>query len=385
MKRHLLLRCAGLLGLAASGCAAPDMSLATTQLDFTTVQGSDLVDEAFIEKIEGAEERLRVALPAVADTALSDALIEAFDRGVDVEVVTDIDHSGDAGAVALADAGVPLTLADDGVTYFEFALNQDVAWDSADVRMSNAFVVADQVDLAAATSAGDGGEGWRVLVEGRSEDMAEDLRAEHNQLMAGTDASSLTAFSSLAKSVLDNRWAYPTQQDLVMELWFGPQERLIKRIIDAVYRSRASVWVLTGQIADEGLARALQAKAANGFDVRVIVGAEHSDSITDPAAEFARNTPDVLKYRATVEGGTPTVVIVDYALDPFTDTRRTTLAFVLTHELVSAARLYQGGEVATDQLIDGTLFVARELDEPTEDLEALVELLQTHLDGAEAF
>lgn len=374
-----------LLASLAAGCAAPDMTAATTQLSYTTVRGSAEVDDAFITHIETAEQRVAVAVPALENTALSDALIEAYDRGLQVEVVTDVDHGADAGAVALADAGVPLTLADGPVTYFEFALNQDVEWRSDQVTMSNAFVVTDTRDITAATSAGDSGDGWRVLIEGESESMAEDLRAEHNQLMAGTDASSLTAFSSLAKSVLDNRWAYPTQQHMVTELWFGPQERLIKRVIDAVYRSRASVWVLTGQLADEGLARALQAKAANGFDVRVIVGAEHQDSVTDPAYEFARYTPDVLKYRATVDGGTPTVVIVDYANDPFTGTRRTTLAFVLTHDLVSAARLYQGGEVATDQLIDGTLFVLRELEQPTEDLENLVDLLQVHLDGAEAF
>ena len=37
-------------------------------------------------------------------------------------------------------------------------------------------------------------------------------------------------------------------------------------------------------------------------------------------------------------------------------------AFVLTHELYSAARLYRGSEVVNDQLIDGALWVVSDYD-----------------------
>ena len=58
-----------------------------------------------------------------------------------------------------------------------------------------------------------------------------------------------------------------------MEIWLGPQERLIKRVTDAVYSSRSDVRILTNELADGGLAKALQAKSADGFDVQVVVGA----------------------------------------------------------------------------------------------------------------
>jgi phosphatidylserine/phosphatidylglycerophosphate/cardiolipin synthase-like enzyme len=373
-----------MLTLAAllTGCAAPDLTQGRSVFSAAPVRGTTAVNDAFIATIEGAEERLRIALPTLTDPALAAAIEARHVDGLDVEVVTDQDQADDPGVIALLDAGVPVQLADGSVTYFDFNLNQDVAWNSEDVAMTNAFVVADSIRVTAADRAGDEADGYRVVVEATNQWIAEDLEAEHNQLMGGTDAASLTAFSSLAKSILDARWAYHTEDDVTAELWFGPQERLIKRLIDATYRAQSSIWVLTGELQDEGLARALQAKAANGFDVQVIVGPEHVNSIFGPSVVLARETPDVLKYRSTLDGPTPTVVVVDYAPDR-DGIRRTTQAFVLTHPIVSAARLFQDSEVATDQLMDGTLWVLRELDDPSEELESLVELQQVHLDTAE--
>ena len=82
----------------------------------------------------------------------------------------------------------------------------------------------------------------------------------------------MTAFSNMQKSIADNRWLYRTQSSLDLEVWLGPQERLTKRIIDAVYGARSSVRVLTNDFANEGLTQALQAKAGHGFNVQVIVG-----------------------------------------------------------------------------------------------------------------
>lgn len=374
-------RMLALAGLV-SGCAAPDLGEGRSLFSAAPVRGTTAVNDAFIETIASAEDRIRIALPTLTDPALAAAIESRHADGLDVAVVTDQDQAEDAGVIALLDAGVPVALADGGVTYFDFNLNQDVAWGSESVTMTNAFVVADSIRVTAADRAGDEADGTRVLIEATNQWMAEDLEAEHNQLMGGTDASSLTAFSSLAKSILDARWAYHTEDDVTAELWFGPQERLIKRLIDATYRAQSSVWILTGELQDEGLAKALQAKAAGGFDVQVIVGAEHDNSIFGPSVVLARDTPDVLKYRSTVAGPTPTVVVVDYAPDR-DGYRRTTQAFVLTHPIVSAARLFQDSEVETDQLMDGTLWVLRELDAPSADLESLVELQQTHLDTAE--
>jgi hypothetical protein len=165
-------------------------------------------------------------------------------------------------------------------------------------------------------------------------------------------------------------------------MWIGPQERVVKRVVDGVYSARSSVWVLTNQLGNEGLARALQDKAEWGFDVQVIVGPGFDDA-SILSREFSSSTPDVVKRRATVQR-VPTLVLIDF--EPDSTGHRRPRGMFLTHDLVSAARLYRGAEVQNDQLIDGLLWV---IDEDDEDLSAenlaLQDLWQRTLDQSGGF
>lgn len=364
--------------LLAACTDGPDVAAdAFTRVDVEIVDGPADVSQRFVAALEATERQALVMLPQLEDTSLSDALIRAHERGVLVEVVTDVDETDDPGALALAQAGVPLTLADGAVTYFDFALNQDVSWNSTDAIMSHATLVLDDLRVLNATSAGDITAGKRIVFDVTSEDLAWDLAAEHNQVFGGTDATSLTAYDSLAKSIADHRWRYPTQTDLDLEVWLGPQERVVKRVIDAVYSARDSVRILSNDVADEGLAKALQDKAAAGFDVRVVVGPAFGSSAAGPSSRLASNTPDVVKVQVDTED-MPTLVLID--VEEEGDQLLTARAMVLSHDLYSASRLYGTSEVRTDQLIDGNLFVLDDYDEPSEDLVALRELWQDHFD-----
>lgn len=366
-----------------AACAAPATGDVFTTLSLDVVEGGEGASDALIAVIDGAVDTVRVATPALDDTALSDALIAAHDDGVDVQVVTDVDRSTDAGVLDLQDAGVPLTLADGAVEYHDYAIDQKVAWPSQSVTMSHAWAVADETEVALASRAGDAADGTRVTMRLTSQDIGQDLLGEFTQLFGGTDASSLTAFNSLAKSITDTRWLYPTQTGTNAQVWFGPQERLVKRITDAVYGARASVWVLSGDLADEGLTRALQDKAAKGFDVRVIVGGRFGRNAPAISDGFASDTPDVRKFIVPDDEVVPTLVLVDYALDREGE-RPMAQAFLLSHDLVSASRLYYSTTIPTDQLIDGTLVVLEDYDQPSDDLLRLLEVVQDHRDRAEA-
>lgn len=364
--------------LACTG--APDVeATAFTRVDMSIVDGSAAVDEAFVAALDQVERQALVMLPQLEDTALSDALIAAHQRGVQVEVVTDVDESQDAGALALVEAGVPVALADGAITYFDFALNQDVSWPSSDAIMSHATLVLDDNRVLNATTAGDATTGARILFDVTSEDLAWDLAAEHNQVYGGTDATSLTAYDSLAKSIADNRWRYPTQTDLDLEVWLGPQERLVKRVIDAIYGARKSVRVLSNDLADEGLVKALQDKAAAGFDVQVVVGPAFGTSAAGPSGLLLSQAADVVKVQVADED-VPTLVLVD--VDDEGQELLTARAMVVSHDLYSAARIYRSSEVRTDQLIDGNLFVLDDYDEPSEQLQELRALWQDHFDRA---
>ena len=373
-----------LLPLVLVGCSssAPKMNQAQTQVEvFTEADPADAT-EYFLDVIKGAKESLHVALPAGENERVTDAIIEAWESGVDVEVVTDIDQAEDPGIAAILAAEIPTTLADGEITYFDFTANDDVAWASAETLMTHSFVIADRRHMVNSTGIGWAQTGPTVVIDVISEEIVEDHLSEHNQVFGGADATSTTAYDGLAKSVADYRWLYNTQTDVQLEIWFGPQERLTKRVIDAVYGARASIHVITDDFANEGLARALDQKAADGFDVQVIVGPSFGSSAAILSRVLEDETPNLTKYRVTSVESLPTLVFIDF--EKARDSHRyQSRAMVLSHDLYSAARLHRSQEVINDQLIDGNLWVFNDYDEPSAELKALFAIFEDALATAQ--
>jgi hypothetical protein len=365
------------------GCAEPDLADLFGQVTVSLADGEDGASQPFVERVEQAETSLHVALPGGDDTELAGALVDAWDRGVEVEVITDWDLRDSAAISQLLEAEVPVRLADAGLTYFEFNLNDDVAFPSTATVLSSAWVVADRRTVLAASSLGAGGAGTRIVYDLQSEDLIDDLLAEHNQLFGGTDATAVTAFDGPAKSITDLRWLYGTAAPVDLEMWFGPQERLTKRVIDAVYTARTSVRVLTNDLANEGLAKALQDKATRGFDVTVVVGPQFGESNSFLSRIF-EDTPDVEKRRLTDADVVPTIVVIDWEAQE-SGLRARTQVMVLTHDLYSAARLYRGEPVVSDQLIDGVMWTLSSSNEPDDTMQVVYGAWQDHFDRSEAF
>lgn len=375
------------IALVAGACAEPDLDAMFTQVDVSAGGRAEAV-EAVRALVESAETSLHVALPAGEDTELTDLLVTAAEDGLEVEVTTDFDQVEDAGIVALIEAGIPTTRTNDGLAYYEFVLGTDVSWESADTLLSTSFVVADRNRFVAASELGFVHDGTRIILEGGGEDICDDLLKEHNQLMGNgqdaADATSTTAFDNQAKSIADPRWRYPLQTGNHVEVWFGPQERVTKRIIDAVYTARSNVRVLTDDFANEGLSKALQDKADLGIDVEVVVGPSFDAREDVLNRLFARDTPDVRKLKVD-SGRVPTLVIIDAEPDgdPWLYNTR---AFVLSHDLYSAERLYRGDPVVTDQLIDSVLFTVEDAvsgqTEPSDEIQVFLDVYQEHRDTA---
>jgi len=370
------------LFLVACSSSPPKLGQIFSQVEVFTEEDPAVASDYFVDVVGRARDSLHIALPAGENEALTDAIVAAWDRGVEVEVVTDIDQSADPGIVALIASEIPVTLADGEITYFDFNVNDDVSWRSAQTLMTHAFVIADRRRLVNASSMGWLRTGPTVVMDVDSEEIVEDYLSEHNQVFGGADATSTTAYDGLAKSIADYRWLYHTQTDVQLEVWFGPQERLTKRVIDAVYGARASVYVLTDDFANEGLAHALQAKAADGFDVQVIVGPSFGASSAILSRVLEDETPNLPKFQVAGVESLPTLVLVDY--EKARDNHRyRSRAMVLSHDLYSAARLHRSQEVVNDQLIDGNLWVFNDYDTPSAELQAMLALWEDAFANAE--
>lgn len=360
-------------------CSAPEGQF-NHQVTIEAHDGADGPNAAFLDVFDRATTELRVALPAGADTQLTDALLAAYDRGVDVRVVTDVDQAADPGFVALTEAGLAVQYGDGAVSYYDFNSSTDLSWTSDQVLLSSAFAVADKTWFAGASRAGGIEDGQTLVAYGQHQDLADDLWTEHVQLYGGIDSTALTAFSAPAKSIADIRWRYGTGSDDELEVWFGPQQRLTKRVIDLVYSARQSVWIVTDDLANDGLARALQEKAADGFDVQVIVGPKFGTSAPLLSRAFEDDTPDVVKFSID-RPYVPTVVIVD--ADPSLDAQER--ALFMTHDLYSAGRIYRGSSIVSDQLIDGVLWQVDDWNERSPAFDEVLSVWESHLDQAGEF
>ncbi|MEQ1504613.1 MAG: hypothetical protein ABMB14_20405 [Myxococcota bacterium] len=364
--------------LGATGCVEPDPTQLFNHVGLSVTDDEAVAAAPFVEAIDDADDTVYAALPAGEDPAVPDALLGAYSRGVDVQVLTDWDLATSPGIARLLDAGVPVALRDAGLTYFEFNVGEDVGFTSDMTRMAHAYVVADQTRVVAASTIGRSGPGTRIVFDARGEDLVQDLMAEHVQVYGGTDSTAVDAYDAPAKSILETRWRYGTTTDTDLELWFGPQERLTKRVIDAVYSARSAVWILTDDLENEGLARALEDKAKWGFDVQVIVGPRFGTASAAISRIFEQETPDVSKRRLVDGDVIPTIVLVDLPDDP-EGYRPHARAMVMNHDLYSASRLYRGEPVLTDQLIDSAMWVFASDGPPGAELVTLQQVYEDHL------
>lgn len=374
------------LALALGACTAPDTNELMTSLDLTVADTPAEATAVFAAAFADAEESLDVCIPQGEDEDLTDAILAAWDRGIDVRVATDIDEADDPGIATLIDAGVPVSLADAGISYHDFLLNETLTWTSEETVMTHAFAVIDyrgsdylEPRVVQASSIGSLDEGPRIVFEATGEALVEDMWLEQNQIFGGADSVATTAYDAMAKSIADPRWRYGTSSDLELQVWFAPQERTTKRVIDEVYRARSDIRILTDDFSNEGLARALQDKAERGFDVQIVVGPAFG-SVPGAAVVLLQETDDVDKLQVNDLGEIPTIVLIDYQETDLSSPK----AMVLTHDMISASRIIRGEAVVNDQLVDGAMWQLVDWNEPSDELLALEDVYEDILATAEA-
>jgi phosphatidylserine/phosphatidylglycerophosphate/cardiolipin synthase-like enzyme len=89
------------------------------------------LDDALIALLDGATSTVELCLYDFDHEGIIDAALRAWDRGVDLRMVGDADEADDEGYLALADAGVPMTLrgAGDRIMHNKFAvIDEQVVW-----------------------------------------------------------------------------------------------------------------------------------------------------------------------------------------------------------------------------------------------------------------
>ena len=178
---------------------------------FIVGDGYEFDESAFeqlaVDSIDVSEFRISVALEHFESERVAEALIRAYDRGVDVRVVADTDMSDQVGFQRVRDAGIQI-VEGDGAFLWSAEFGKDpVIRSGADNRMVHNFMVFDMLRLLMSTQGFEGDDlselkfGFAI----NSEDLARDFQDSFDQLFAGVFSTEMTFFSDSVSSDSNRR------------------------------------------------------------------------------------------------------------------------------------------------------------------------------------
>ncbi len=251
----IMLLCSSILASACSWNnnfqSTPDHYLAFLE-GYFAMPGSypNLMDEKLIEHINQSERTVKCAFSRFDFPAIADAMIQAQNRGVQVEYVSDIDYSGDYSSVQLLSAGIPCTFGD-GKTRGTYTSD-----------MSHNFCIIDEMYTWIAGSPvtwWDFNTTHTFGLDIYSEKIAEDFDQEFNQLVHGVFGEAWAPYDSAPLKAGNTYYTYQTH-DFEVTLYFGPQEFPMSELIKEVYRAEQSVHFLASSFSDAALYDALHYK-----------------------------------------------------------------------------------------------------------------------------
>ena len=194
----------------------------------------------------------------------------------------------------------------DGAILWQAVFGRDlVRREGKDNLMTHNFVIADRLRFVNMT----GGfrlDGEDLLQAGFiavSEDLAKDYADCFDQLHGGIFSTAQTFFDNSVSADTNNRTSYATE-DGVIEAHFGPQERVVKEIIDRIYNAKTSVQLATNEFKNREMARALRYKSQAGFRVELVLGTP---------SEIPLPGVDNIRINENID---MTLVIIDGAVGP---------------------------------------------------------------------
>lgn len=229
------------------------------QLYFTVPQDepnwSAGLDEVLAADIDGAEHSVDIAAYDLDLESLTDALIRAHDRGVQVRVVMDGDNAGLDQPLDLIHAGIP------------------VVADNRSPLMHNKFVVIDgQVTWTGS---------WNLTDNGTYLNNNNVLRIASPELAANFGAEFSEMFHEHAfgpQSPADTPYPVLRVDETPVYTLFAPEDQVAEAVSGVVSQARDSIRFLAYSFTDETLATEMVARATDGVLVEGVFEARGTES-----------------------------------------------------------------------------------------------------------
>jgi hypothetical protein len=349
-------------------CAAPDPHSDLFNRSEALYVRSDAEGKALeqraVQAIDRAKLRVWASFERLESTDIANALLRAVGRGVDVRVVADIDHKAEAGLALLSqklgklDRGSPRLVLMGGPLDYSPEPSRNLGRSGDLDQITDTFLLVDTNRVLNLSKGFGATTDLRWGFDVHSTDVAKDFEDEHSQLFAGVSATTLNYYDGTLKSNNNNRVYYPMPDD-VWELYFGPQERLIKRVIDEIYAARASVQIITPELSNTFMVDALRYKARVGGIIDVLV---EKGSLARSSSRFNELKKAIADDKASADlrvaeqlGFTAVIIDAERARD---GRRYQTRVLMLSHPLVESIP-FDASDVSrlSDAFMDGNMWV----------------------------
>jgi len=208
-------------------------------------------DGPLVAAIDSAHLSVDAAIYSLSLHSVRDALIHAFRRGVQVQVVMESDNMDSSASQSLKDAGLPML------------------GDRREGLMHNKFVVIDRSDVWTG-SMNFTNEGAYAdnnnLMHVHSEKVAEDYEAEFNEMFVDDK------FGSTANAVTPNPRV--TVDGTPMDIYFSPDDHVQAALVDLLDNAQKSIYFLAYSFTADPLGEAIRQRAAAGVKVSGVMEAE---------------------------------------------------------------------------------------------------------------
>ena len=323
------------MGLTLASCTNNEevayVSLLDTKADFFVDQADD-ARGLMLQDIRSAKGDMEVAISELNDLDLANAIVTAHKAGANVRVVADVDRRSDPGFAILEGAGIDVVYGDGELRYlpdptlspslddcgmhssrlkvtcpsssdrFDPPSNGTMVRPGEFNTMSYNFVLIGKRIVWNFSHQGETAVAFRV----DSETMRESFWREFNQMHGGVFSTTLSVYSGPIKSTTQYSPNYLTEHG-EMRMHFGPQERVVKHILDDVYKSRANIWIMADSISEEFFVKALEyKKTMANMNVRLVVRDAGQDTDLRPRLEnIGLKVVDNVDYL-------PTMIIIDH-------------------------------------------------------------------------
>ncbi|NQS97707.1 MAG: hypothetical protein HQ591_04570 [candidate division Zixibacteria bacterium] len=224
---------------------------------------TDFID-IMIDRIDAAQYSLDMAVYSFNYTSLSNAVISAYNRGVDVRVVYD-DRSIQTGMQYLINAGIPYIQRTDSEGYMH---NKFYIFDARDsTSLDDDWVITGSWN---ATVSGT----WsncQNIVEIQDSGLASAYTIEFNEMFGSTTNVPNTSLARFGNDKLDNTPHLFNIDGVEVELYFSPSDNTTSHIIQQVQTAQSSACFGLLAFTRYDIANALYLQSAAGTVVRGIM------------------------------------------------------------------------------------------------------------------